>query len=57
MDVYTVIFSSNPPMTHHRNPEHLRALGAWLRFVGYTIAALLAFILAAYAIHGAATWE
>ena len=43
--------------THWRTPAHLRALAAWLRLALGVVAALIGVILAAYAIHGAATWD
>ena len=43
-------------MTHHRTPEHPRALVAWIRLALATIAALAGFVLVAYAIHGAFLW-
>ena len=43
--------------THWRcRPSTVRALAAWARLVLRTVAAILAFIIAIYAIHGAATW-
>ena len=45
------------PETPVTRPSTLRALAVWLRFALLTLAALVGVVLAAYAIHGAATWE